>query len=192
LDARPDVAVCFGDYAEFGTHSRVRHVPARLDGYRIAYRNDYPVSSLFRRAVLAEVGGWRDVAGEVGYEDWHLWMTLVEGGHAGTHIGRGTVVLRRRLHGRRMLSDAGRRHRQLYAHLRRLHPQLFAEIRIHRRRSDVSAPLRALYPLLFGARPPLGLGTRARRLGRPFTRRAASEPSGNGSAVDAGRRSERT
>jgi hypothetical protein len=119
-------------------------------------------------------------------------MTLVEGGHAGTHIGRGTVVLRRRLHGQRMLSDAGRRHRQLYGHLRRLHPQLFSEIRIHRRRSDVSAPLRALYPLLFGARPPLGLGTRARWFTRRFTRRAASEPPGNGSTAKAGRRRERS
>ena len=182
LDTRPDVAVYFGDYAEFGTHSRVRHAPERLDGYRIAYRNDYPVSSLFRRTALTEVGGWRDVAGEVGYEDWHLWMTLVEGGHAGRHIGRGTVVLRRRLHGQRMLSDAGRRHRQLYAHLRRLHPRLFSEIGIHRRHSDIPAPLRALYPLLFGARPPLGLADRARRITRRLTRSAATEPPGRGAA----------
>jgi glycosyltransferase involved in cell wall biosynthesis len=157
LERQPEVAVAFADYEEFGTRSRIVRVPARLDPYRIAYRNEYPVSSMFRRAALERVGGWQDVAGLVGYEDWNLWMTLAERGEHGVHAGGGTVALRRRMHGTRMLGDAGRRHRELYAHLRRLHPGLFRELRAHRRNSDLSPVKRLLYPVLYGARPPLGV-----------------------------------
>jgi glycosyltransferase involved in cell wall biosynthesis len=160
LHANPDVAVAFGDYEEFGTRSRLVEVPARLDPFRIAYRNEYPVSSMFRREVLDRVGGWRDVSGLVGYEDWNLWMTLAERGERGLHIGAGRVALLRRVHGSRMLADAGRRHHELYGHLRRLHPMLFAGIRQHRRRSDLPGLKRLLYPVLFGFRPPLGIWSR--------------------------------
>ena len=39
--------------------SVVRAVPERLDPYRLGYTNEYPVSSLFRRAALDAVDGWR-------------------------------------------------------------------------------------------------------------------------------------
>lgn len=160
IEADPGIAVAFADYEEFGTRSRVVAVPARLDAFRIAYRNQYPVSSMFRRAALDRVGGWRDVAGLVGYEDWHVWMTLVEHGERGVHVGSGQIALRRRVHGNRMLADAGRRHRELYGHLRQLHPALFAEIRQHRRHTDVPKLPALLYPVMFGARPPLGVWSR--------------------------------
>lgn len=163
LDGNGRAAACFGDYAEFGTRERVRRVPARLDPYRIAYRNDYPVSSLFRRSALESAGGWQPVAGGVGYEDWNLWMSLAELGAVGVHWGQGAAV-RRRLHGPRMLTDAARLHIGLYAALRRLHPQLFAELRSHRRRSDLSLLRRWLYPLVFGWRPPLSVRTRMENL----------------------------
>jgi glycosyltransferase involved in cell wall biosynthesis len=169
LDAEPGAAVCFGDYEEFGHVRRVKRVPARLDPYRVAFRNDYPVSSLFRREALEAAGGWRAVGSGVGYEDWQLWMTLAERGASAVHLGR--IGYRRRLHGERMLSHAGRSHRRLYAELRRGHPGLFGALAEHRRRSDLPAAHKLLYPLVFGARPPSGLLTRLRRL-RPGRRQA--------------------
>lgn len=160
LERRPEVAVAFADYEEFGTRRRIVTVPPRLDPFRILYRNEYPVSSMFRRTALERVGGWRDVAGLVGYEDWNLWMSLAEQGETGLHVGAGSVALRRRMHGTRMLGDAGQRHRELYGHLRRLHPALFAAARANRRTSDLSPLKRALYPVVYGARPPLGLWSR--------------------------------
>jgi peptidoglycan/xylan/chitin deacetylase (PgdA/CDA1 family)/glycosyltransferase involved in cell wall biosynthesis len=159
LDAMPDAAACFGDYAMFGTYGGVRHVPNRLDPYRIAYRNDYPVASLFRRTVLESVGGWQQVGNEIGYEDWNLWMTLAERGEVGVHWGRGVSALRR-LHGRRMLSDSTRRHIALYATLRTLHPRLYADLAEHRRRTNLGPVRRWLYPVVFGWRPPLSLWSR--------------------------------
>jgi glycosyltransferase involved in cell wall biosynthesis len=151
LDEHPDAAVCFGDYLEFGTHELVRAVPARLDPYRVAYTNEYPVAALFRRAVLEGLGGWRK--GAAGYEDWHLWMTLAEQGYSGVHAGEGVLTFRRRLHGERMLAEAKRQHRRLYGGLRDDHPRLFGEIRMHRRSSDLSLSRKFLYPLVYGGRP---------------------------------------
>lgn len=153
LDADPAAAVCFGDYAEFGParpEDLVRAVPERLDPYRVAYTNEYPVSALFRRSALQAVGGWKPI--RLGYEDWDLWMGLVEAGHAGVHVGPGLLTYRRRLHGERMLTTAKRNHRELYRTLRGRHPKLFAEIGEHRRRSDLSPLRRALYPYVYGGR----------------------------------------
>lgn len=152
LDAAPAAAVCFGDYAEFGgPEDLVRAVPDRLDPFRVAYANEYPVAALFRRSALERVGGWKPI--KWGYEDWDLWMSLVEAGYEGVHAGHGVLTYRRRLHGERMLTTAKRNHRELYRTLRARHPRLFAEVREHRRRSDMSAPRKLLYPVVYGGRP---------------------------------------
>ncbi len=159
LDRQPELAACFGDYAEFGTRDGVRRVPAALDAFRVSLRNDYPVAALYRRTCLESVGGWQDVGAEVGYEDWNLWMTLAERGWPAVHWGQG-VVARRRLHGRRMLASVASRHLTLYATLRTLHPRLFGRGAIHHHRTDGGWVVRWIYPLAFGWRPPLGLWSR--------------------------------
>jgi peptidoglycan/xylan/chitin deacetylase (PgdA/CDA1 family) len=160
MEADPEAAAVWADVVEFGTRQRHARPPARLEGYRVAFHNDYPVCSLFRRTALERVGAWQDVGGMVGYEDWNLWMSLAERHETGYHAGPGVLAFRRRLHGPRMLGDSVTRHRRLYEELRRTHPRLFAEIGHHRRRSELSAVGRAAYPLVFGGRPPLGLRSR--------------------------------
>lgn len=155
LDAHPRAAVCFGDYAEFGgPEDLVRAVPDRLDPFRVAYTNEYPVAALFRRSALEEVGGWKPI--RYGYEDWDLWMALVEAGHEGVHVGHGRLTYRRRLHGERMLTTAKRNHRELYRTLQGRHPKLFADIAEHRARSDLSPLRKRLYPHVYGGRRRLG------------------------------------
>jgi glycosyltransferase involved in cell wall biosynthesis len=157
LDSRPDVAVTFGDYEEFGAHEAVRVVPDWLDPYRVAFANEYAISALFRREALERIGGWEVAGRDIrGYEDWHVWMALAENGEKGVHVGAGSLGYRRRIHGSRLLSQARRRHRELYRSLRELHPRLFAELREHRRRSDLSRPRKLLYPLVYGRRPRFG------------------------------------
>jgi len=86
LDADPGADVCFGDYLEFGEHELVRAVPESFDPYRLSYTNEYPVSAMYRRSTLEEVGGWSLRAG---YEDWDLYMSLAERGVRGLHLGQG-------------------------------------------------------------------------------------------------------
>lgn len=154
LDATPEADVCFGDYAEFGTQSAVRVVPERLDPYRVAYTNEYPVSALFRRSVLEQVGAW--AAGGfpyAAYADWNLWMTLAERGTVALHAGPDLLTFRKRFQAGRMLDESRARHREMYADMRRRHPGLFGEIREHRRRSDMPAVRKLLYPFVYGSRP---------------------------------------
>lgn len=149
LEQRPEAAVCFGDYLEFGDSNILRGVPEELDAYRLAYTNEYPVSALFRRTVLETVGGWPR---KIAYEDWHLWMTLAERGEIGVHAGPGLPTFRRRLHGERMLHAAKRSHSTIYSRLRRDHPDLFEDLEAHRRRSPLSPIRKRLYPFVYGGR----------------------------------------
>ena len=145
--------LCFGDYAEFGDSEVLRAVPERLDPYRLAYANEYPISSMFRRSALDRVGGFTP-NGYTGssYEDWNLWMTLAESGARGVHLGSGRPTYRRRLHGERKLQSGKRRHTELYRELRREHPLLFDRLREHRRSSDLSDARKLLYPVVYGPR----------------------------------------
>jgi glycosyltransferase involved in cell wall biosynthesis len=149
LDANPEAGVCFGDYVEFGESELVRAVPAGLDPYRLAYTNEYPISSMFRRSLLEEVGAWPTM---LGYEDWHLWMTLAERGTEAVHLGAGIPTYRRRLHGDRLLTASKDVHPQLYARLRTDHPRLFANLPAYRDRSELSRARKLLYPVVYGAR----------------------------------------
>lgn len=149
LDAKPDMAVCYGDYLEFGDLDLIREVPRRLDTFRLLYTNEYPVSALFRCSVLKQLGGWHLGAG---YEDWDLWLTLVERGCEGIHLGSGAPSYRRRIHGNRMLSVAKRKHVALYTTLKNDHRTVFAGVAVHRRESDMPALRKFLYPIVYGRR----------------------------------------
>jgi glycosyltransferase involved in cell wall biosynthesis len=150
MDADPGIAVCYGDYQEFGDFELIRAVPPTIDPFRLAYTNEYPVTALFRRSVLEAVGGWVHLG--AGYEDWGLWMALAERGCHGAYAGAGVLTFRKRLHGSRMLGAAKADHRALYQALRREHPILFAELPAYRRRSSLSPLRKLLYPVLYGGR----------------------------------------
>jgi len=164
LDADPGAAACFGDYAEFGMQEIVRSVPVEIDPFRVAYSNDWGAPML-RRSVLEEIGGWlpEGASGrEFPYEDWHVWMCLAERGERGIHLGRGFVTYRRRIQPGRRLSLDRRRHAQAVTTLRALHPQLFSCLREHRRRSQLGAVRKLMYPLVYGRRPRLPFEQRLR------------------------------
>ena len=156
LDADPSIAAVVGDVQEFGDHELLRAVPERLDPYRVAFTNEYPISALFRRSVLEELGGWfRARPKAQGYEDWNLWMSLAERGVRIAHLGPGRPGYRRRLHGPRMNAQAKRRHALMYRAMREGHPELFARLPEHRRNSDLGPLRKVLYPLVYGARAEL-------------------------------------
>jgi glycosyltransferase involved in cell wall biosynthesis len=150
LDDEPGAGVCFGDYEEFGSAHHTRTVPARIDPYRLAYTNEYPVSALFRRDLLESVGGWASIEA---YEDWHMWMTLAERGETGVHFGFGVITFRKRVHSERMLTKARSVHASLYSRLQADHPRLFGELAGHRQQSGLRPLRKRLYPIVYGKRP---------------------------------------
>jgi glycosyltransferase involved in cell wall biosynthesis len=151
LDADPAAAACVGDYEEFGTDTIIRVVPDVLDPYRVAYTNEYAITALMRRTVLERYGGWRDPSPTArGYEDWHVWMDLAEGGEKIVHLGG--LLYRRRMHAPGLDVKQRERHAELYRALRDEHPMLFAHLGEYRRRTTLSPPRAFLYPLLYGER----------------------------------------
>jgi glycosyltransferase involved in cell wall biosynthesis len=167
LEAHSEAAVCIGDYEEFGTARIVRAVPDELDPYRIAFTNEYAITSLFRRTELERFGGWRDPLPEHrGYEDWNLWMDLAQAGARAVHLH--DVMYRRRLHAPGLNVQARRRHADIYRALRAGHPQLFAELADHRARSSLSPLRKVVYPVLYGDRRLL----RPLRFAKPLLDRA--------------------
>jgi glycosyltransferase involved in cell wall biosynthesis len=181
LDADPGAAACVGDIVEFGDHDLVRCIPDRLDPFRVAYTNEYPVTALYRRTAIEEADAWRPLVGLKGYEDWRCWMALAERGARIVHLG--APGYRRRLHGRRLNHVARDRHRANYAAMRRAHPQLFAQLREHRRASDLPRLQKVLYPIVYGDRPQVPFEDRLKpwfdRLGI-WTRAVPAAPGGRG------------
>lgn len=184
LDADPGAAACVGDIVEFGDHALVRAIPPRLDPYRVALTNEYPITALYRRSAIEAAGAWRPFYERQGYEDWNLWMGLAERGERIVHLGG--AGYRRRLHGQRLNQQARARHRERYEAMRRAHPDLFARLREHRRGSDLSPARKLLYPIVHGARAEvpferllkpwfdrLGIWTRAAPAGTAARRRDA-------------------
>ena len=136
----------------------MRAVPAIIDPYRLAYTNEYPVSSMFRRSVLDEVGGWVTMRA---YEDWHLWMTLAERGSIAVHMGPGGHI-----------PQAPPRNPpldRLEAHPPRAvrppegrPPRLFGSMADNRRRSSLHPMRKLLYPIVYGGRRRFGWGSTSR------------------------------
>jgi hypothetical protein len=169
LDADRSLGAVVGDVQEFGDHELLRAVPERLDPYRVAFTNEYPISALFRRSVLEELGGWfRARPKAQGYEDWNLWMSLAERGVRIAHLGAGRPGYRRRLHGLRMNAEAKSRHALMYGAMRDGHPELFSRLREHRRNSDLGPLRKVLYPLLYGSRAELPFERRLKPLADRF------------------------
>jgi glycosyltransferase involved in cell wall biosynthesis len=147
LEANPGVGFVWGDYVLFGEHGGRYRSPDRWLPWTLTYVNPYPVSSMFRREVLERASGWPSRA----YEDWDLWLRLVDQGVQGARVDR--VVYRRRLHGEgRVLVQDRRHHQHLYAELQRGNAGVFARRAELRRQERPAAWKRAVYPVLFGPR----------------------------------------
>jgi glycosyltransferase involved in cell wall biosynthesis len=147
LERNEDAGFAWGDYILFGEGKGRYRSPDRWLPWTLTYVNPYPVCSMFRRETLERAGGWTGYA----YEDWDLWLRLVGQGVEGVRVDR--VVYRRRLHGeQRLLVQARRRHRALYAELRRRNPDVFARRAEWRRRERPPVWKRLVFPVLFGSR----------------------------------------
>lgn len=144
LDAAPKAAAAWGDFQTFGaTTFRVPTAPA-LDPWLVTYVNCVPgAACLFRRAALAEAGGWQ--LGN-GFEDWDLWMSLAELGYPGAYVP--TVIFRyRRDEGGRQMASVAHTAAH-YDDLRRRHERLFAMRSENRRRSAAPLALKLMVPVV--------------------------------------------
>ncbi len=155
LDADPGVAAAWGAVQHFGAVNYHQPGLSQLDPWELTYHNPLPLTALYRRSALLEVGGWRLPGG---YEDWDLWMSLAERGWRGVGLPEITGYYRVQ-HGRR-LSRSSRRHGERMRTLRIRHERLFRE----RPRNRAASPAPALLKLALPAIHALPLSATGKRL----------------------------
>lgn len=138
LDRAPEAAVAWGDVQTFGlTTFRIPGSPS-LDPWLLTYTNCIPgAGCLMRREAVLEAGGWQL---RHGWEDWDLWMALVERGWSGEYVPRTAFRYRRDERGRHMESVGGAEAH--YEELRRRHDVLFANRAANRAHSDAPRVLK--------------------------------------------------
>jgi glycosyltransferase involved in cell wall biosynthesis len=159
LDADPGAAVAYGNVEMFGAASNFfDNSDSRLDPWLITYLSNLPGTSMVRRSLLLEAGGWQ--LNEGGYEDWDLWMSMAERGFRSTYAPGMQFRYRISADGR-MWSDAMGKHERLYDQLRARHPALFERRRELRRISSARRREKLLFPLI-DAVPGWGPATRQR------------------------------
>ena len=143
LEAEEQLAAVWGEIELFGVRRLLFRPPSRLDSWLLTYVNEIPGTCLYRRSALTAVGGWR-LRG--GYEDWDLWLSLAEAGYDGRFVPG--LALRYRQHDGRMNEAAIEAHDAKHAHLRELHPALFANRAALRRASGEPWHIKLLWPLV--------------------------------------------
>jgi len=94
LDSRPDIAFVSHWLEAFGDESW-QWTPARCDFPTLLSMNTVNGAALVRRHAIESVGGWDEQMRD-GCEDWDVWISLVEQGHAGDIIPEVLFRYRRR------------------------------------------------------------------------------------------------
>lgn len=136
LQDAPDASVAYGDLQAFGSLRGSFRCAWGWDPWVITHMNLIPgPGAVIRRQHLREDGGW---VLRHGYEDWDLWMSMIENGRRAVY-SPGPALMYRQGDGR-MLSGSRLMHDEIFRGMRERHPLLFAERAAHRARSI--APLR--------------------------------------------------
>lgn len=123
FENQPGVGFVYSDVVWFGAEQRINR-PGSFDSTRLAINNYITSHSPLRRSAWAAAGGYcgREILD--GFEDWDLWLSIVELGWQGAYIPEPLLGYRR--HARSMLLDARRNDLRLRAKLILRHQQLYA------------------------------------------------------------------
>ena len=148
LEADARLGFVYGRIRFFGDLTAELPLP-QYDPYKLLYRSLVSATSLIRREAFAGVGGFDpDVPG---YEDWDLYLSLLEHGWEGRRVDAVTLYYRR--HGASTHSGDRRRYRRHYRALRRKHASLYRRGEELRGRTDLGPLGRLAYRSFWAWRP---------------------------------------
>jgi glycosyltransferase involved in cell wall biosynthesis len=122
-DTNSKVAVVTTWLREFGLREDLWKT-SDYDVAQLLITNVLHAGSLFRKVAWKEVGGYKP-AMKGGYEDWELWLSMVEKGYTWTIVPAPLFLYRIREGS--MLSGSGQIHDDLYTRIYGLHTKLFEQ-----------------------------------------------------------------
>ncbi len=138
----------YGSMRFFGAWSGILQLPA-YDPYRLLYRHTIGLTSLMRREVWEETGGFDESF--TALEDWEFWVNALAHGWRGLKVDAVTVEYRK--HGSSKVGEDRRVYRAAYRRLRAKHAALYADAPRLARESDLRLPGRLTYRWFWGPRP---------------------------------------
>ena len=137
LDRDPAASVAFTDVVLFGAVcSGWRMGPFTVEALRD--RNRLCVTSLFRRRLWIEAGGFRPEM-DLGYEDWDFWVTCAERGARAVHVRQPLFFYRMHDPAGSTNAVALRHHEQLVAAVVMQHPGVYGPAGVERARALLAA-----------------------------------------------------
>jgi glycosyltransferase involved in cell wall biosynthesis len=148
LDESARLGFAYGRTRLFGHLSAELSLPD-YDPYKLLYRSLVSATSLIRREAFDAVGGFDPSV--PGYEDWDLYLGLLEHGWEGRRVD--FVTLHYRQHGNSTLSADRRGYRRRYRTLRRKHAALYRRSAELRERTDLGPLGRLVYRSFWAWRP---------------------------------------
>jgi glycosyltransferase involved in cell wall biosynthesis len=150
LDGDAEIGFSYGMAQFFGAWEGILRFPP-FDPYKLLYRHIVGSTTLMRRELFEDVGGFDPAFCE--YEDWEFWLHAIARGWRGRNIDAVTLLYRR--HGETMYSGARVRYRKWFRRMREKHSGLYS--RSGRRRMAAESELgplgRSIYRWWWGARP---------------------------------------
>jgi glycosyltransferase involved in cell wall biosynthesis len=131
-----EVAVAYCDFDYFGTDTgRVR--ACSWNAKKLLYRNYIIGAALMTKQAFDAVGGYSlELNQKVSFEDWDLWLSMLEAGYKGVYVPES--LFEYRLHGHGRNGPALQRRSEMEQRLRRRHAELYSQ------------PVNRLYLGLFG------------------------------------------
>jgi glycosyltransferase involved in cell wall biosynthesis len=148
LDAEASLGFAYGDAEFFGAWSGRLAFPD-FDGYRLLHRSIVTATSLLRREAFEAAGGFDTRL--PGYEDWDLYLGLLERGWRGRRVPE--VVLDYRRHSTSRLAADRRDYRRRYRAIRAKHASLYARAGELARESSLGPSGRLVYRTWWAWRP---------------------------------------
>ncbi len=112
LDAEPGIALVYTDRQDFGDVD-CRWTAGRFELERLKYFNQIPYCTLFRKAMWADLGGFRPNVS--GFDDWDFWLAAAGRGYRAAHLPK--AFLRHRRHRRSQLWGLLDRYEGLHAQI---------------------------------------------------------------------------
>ncbi len=148
LASNPRLGFAYGRTEMFGRLTGELAFPA-YDPFRLLYRSLVSVTSLIRREAFEAVGGFDPQI--PGYEDWDLYLSLLDAGWEGRRADATTLLYRR--HGNSVFTGDRSGYRQRWRALRRKHAGLYERRDELAQRSDLGPLGRLVYRCYWGPRP---------------------------------------
>lgn len=138
LESRPDVAVAYVQYRQFGEGVAVQRLHA-FDPALLSAWDYVPYCSLFRRELWEAAGGYSaDLVW--GYEDWDFWLSAVESHYRMELVPQ--ILFEYRVRAGSRDNEARAHDQELKALLAKRHPRLFTR----RRRAATRLAVARLHP----------------------------------------------